>query len=507
MHQAKRLYDADAVRRLDALAIESGIDGFELMQRAGQFTFDVIRSQALGGRRIAVFCGHGNNGGDGYVIARLAHEHGLRVCVVATEAPKTVDAAKAAKLCPVQSITVEQFGAGQFDHVADADFGTEQCDFVVDAVLGNGLTSTPRGAAMAMIETINRLARDDGTVVVAVDVPSGLNSSNGHVAGLCVQADHTVTFIGMKPGLLTGRGPAVSGQIRFHDCGIDQSVYEQQVAGADLLEPTRKEALEIARSADAHKGSAGRVLIIGSNLGYFGAARLSCEAALRTGAGLVSLATRVEHYPQIVVGREEIICRAIDADGSVGRWLGEADVVAIGPGLGQDSWARCQFEAALGHVGPLVIDADALNLLAEKSKRLDQAVITPHPGEAGRLLNISSAEVQADRIACALRLQEKYACVVVLKGAGTVIVSRDRQISICDRGHAGMASAGMGDVLTGIVASLLAQGAAPETAARLGVWIHATAAEDAGVGGAIGIVAGDLMQPLRRRRASIIDKN
>jgi len=485
-HRVQYLYDAATVRSLDAEAIRSGVSGFELMQRAGQFTFDVIRRLRPDGRRIGVICGHGNNGGDGWVVARLAAEFGLSVTVVATQPPKTEDAAEAARRCSLAPVAPESLIQQHFD-------------IVVDAVLGNGLDHAPRGAATVLIDTIQRLALHADTTVIAIDVPSGLNASTGYIPGDCVTADHTCTYIGMKAGLVTGAGPAVCGQIHFHDCGIAAAIYRPRTHCATLVSPSPSQKREIARTADAHKGRAGRLLVVGSNLGYFGAARLTCEAALRTGTGLVSLATRAEHYPHIVAGREEIILRTLDDRIGLDHWLTEADVVALGPGLGQDEWARRQFAFLPEIRGPVVVDADALNLLAQRPQRIDNAVFTPHPGEAARLLDVSNGEIQKDRIASALSLQQKYGGVIVLKGAGTVIVGRDRAVSVCDRGHAGMASAGMGDVLTGVIASLLAQGAKPETAAALGVWIHALAAEDAGMGGEIGIVAGDLMQPLRRR--------
>lgn len=493
VHASDWIFDADGVRKLDALAIDNSTSGFDLMQRAGSFAFERLRRRWPMARHIAVLCGSGNNGGDGYIVARLAQEHGLEVRLVVSAEAKTEAAREAARRCPLSAVTS--------DKLFDA-----KVDVVVDALLGNGLESAPRGSALHLIEVVAELQKVWQCEVLAVDVPSGLNSSSGNAPGAVVKAAETCTFIGMKFGLLTGRGPALAGDVSFYDCEVPPDIYRHVPFVARRLEPAAALVESIARDADWHKGQSGRVTIVGSNTGYAGAARLSAEAALRSGAGLVTVATRAEHYPAIIAGCYELMCQVIDDGNSVASLLEGADVVAIGPGLGRDRWASTQLDAVCMSDLPKVLDADALNLLAESPRRLNNAVMTPHPGEAARLLGTSIATVQADRQAAAKTLFERFGATVVLKGAGSLVVSGSDQTWVCTHGHEGMATAGMGDVLTGVIASLIAQGADVVSAARLGVLLHARAAEDAGTDGKIGILASDLLQPLRRRRNSLINK-
>ncbi len=476
----QQLYTADQVRELDRVAIEDrGLDGYGLMQRAGRAAFTAMIHRWPRSRAVAVFCGSGNNGGDGYVIATLARRAGLSVRLHASGAPKSEAASKA--MCDYTA------GGGVVEKLTSTPISG--ADVLVDALLGTGLEREVSGSYADAIEAINEVS----TPVLAIDMPSGLHSDNGRVMGTAVSADATVTFIGMKLGLFTGRGPARAGEVLFDDLGVPTDIYESVAASAHRLQPVPPMLATLRRPRDAHKGERGRVLVIGGDLGMLGAIQLCGEAAYRGGAGLVRLITRPEHAVAANSRCPELLVTATDSGAQLRRALVNADAVAIGPGLGQEDWGRSMLAAALEWRGPLVVDADALNLLAADAVRRDNWVLTPHPGEAGRLLRLSGAAVQDDRVAAVRAIAERYGCTTVLKGAGSLVVGPDQGLWVCDRGNPGMAVGGMGDVLTGVVAALAGQDLSLPAAARLGVWLHATAADYAAAdSGAGGMLASDL---------------
>ena len=485
------LYTAAQVRALDRHATKAhGIPGYELMNRAAGGALTTLRQRFPAARRLRIWCGAGNNAGDGYVLARLALAAGLSVEVVAIAPPEKLsgDAAKAWR----------DWSAAGPERVTRAAPGAHDVDLQVDALLGTGLDRPLEGAMAEAVRRIN----DSEAAVVALDIPSGLAADSGAVLGIAVRADLTVTFVGLKQGLLTGAGPAHTGELVFDDLGVDAANAGIEPSMRRLLPDDLRDWLRVRRR-DAHKGSHGRVLVIGGGPGMSGAARLAAEAALRVGAGLVSVATVPAHVPAIVAARPEIICHGIHGD-SVGlavldELLGSADVVALGPGLGRSDWARSLWERALRHTGTLVVDADGLNLLAEDPAGTEgMRVLTPHPGEAGRLLGISTAEVQADRPAALRALIARFGGIVVLKGSGSLVARNGECPWLCDRGNPGMASAGTGDVLTGAIAGLAAQLGCAWTAARAGVLVHALAGDVAAhEGGERGLLAGDLLAGLR----------
>jgi len=479
------LYGAAESRRLDALVTEQlGISGVELLERAGAAAWEVLAATWPAARNIVVVCGAGNNGGDGYVIARLAKAAGRNVRVLACTPPSELrgEAAVAARAA---SPGIQPFAAAD---LAGADL-------IVDAVFGTGLTRPVEGVFRAVIEAINAA----GAPVFAVDIPSGLSADTGSVLGAVVRATATVTFIGLKTGLFTGAGPDRAGRLFFRDLGAPRSVYAKVESVAARIDLESVVALLPPRRRDAHKGDFGHVLVIGGDQGFAGAPRMAAEAAARTGAGLVTVATRPEHAALIPAARPELMARGISAPADLGPLLERADVVAIGPGLGQSDWSRALLARVMETRHALVLDADALNLLAAEPARSDRWVLTPHPGEAARLLGTETAAVQADRLCAAAELQARYGGVAVLKGSGTIIAAGDRVPSICSAGNPGMASGGMGDVLTGVIAGLLAQRFAPAVAARIGVCLHAAAADAAAAkGGERGLLAGDLMPEIRR---------
>ncbi len=479
------LFGADQVRELDRIAIEElEIDAYALMRRAGQAGFDALCAEWPRADAVTVVCGSGNNGGDGYVVSELALRAGWPVSVIAVKPPGTEVAKRAA---------ADFRAAGGVAQAWPARAAVER-GVVVDGLLGTGLDKPVTGIYAQAIDYVN----DTGRPVLALDVPSGLNADTGCVMGCAVRAGLTVSFIGLKLGLFTGSGREYAGGIRFSDLAVPAATYRSVAPRAARIEPYADGLLPVRRARDAHKGMGGRVLIVGGNRGMAGAARMSGEAAYRAGAGLVEIAAPEEQVAAIGGGCPELMVHGVDPRAWTQPWKRVA-AVAVGPGLGQDGWALRMFAAVLESTLPTVVDADALNLLSTQPERRANWVLTPHPGEAARLLQTTPAQVQADRPAAAAALVDRYGGVVVLKGSGTLVAAANQTLSLCDRGNPGMASGGMGDVLTGIIAGLLAQGLPPWDAARLGVWLHARAADAATWGcGEIGLMATDLLPWVRR---------
>lgn len=476
------LYTAAQSRELDRRAIAAGLDGYTLMTRAGQAAFQLLRERWPQATRIVVLAGPGNNGGDGYVLARLAWAQHLdvRVLTVGDHEQLRGEAAEAASAA-TRARVPEQSWQGILP----------EADVYVDALFGTGLNKPVSGDFAAAIAALNR----SGRPVLALDLPSGLHADTGAELGEAVHADATLSFIALKAGLLTGRGPALTGELFFSSLSVPESIYADlpplahRLVAADLNSLGR-------RPRDAHKGQHGHVLIVGGNHGMAGAVALAGEAALRCGAGLVSIATRPAHTAALTARRPELMCHGVEAAGALAPLLARASVVVLGPGLGRDEWARALFGAVLDAGLPLVLDADALNLLAGQPERRPDWVLTPHPGEAARLLGTSTAAVQADRFAAVAALAARYGGAIVLKGAGT-LVHDGQGISLCPYGNPGMATAGMGDVLSGVTGALLAQ--RQPQAAALAVLAHALAGDKAArEGGERGLLAADLFPFLRQ---------
>ncbi|MEO8444002.1 MAG: NAD(P)H-hydrate dehydratase [Gammaproteobacteria bacterium] len=485
------VWTPEAVRTLDQTATSAfGIVGYDLMTRAGEAVCAAAAARWPEARRWLVLCGAGNNAGDGYVIARLARRAGIavQVCALSEPAALTGDAATAWRDFSGEGGSVLPFAPAL---LADAEL-------VIDALLGIGLARPVTGAYRAVIEAVNIAGRP----VLAVDIPSGLDATTGQPSGAAVRADLTVTFVGRKLGLYLGDGPAWAGRVEFADLGIPPGVVER--AGLVGCAPLRLfgagelPRLLPRRPATAHKGNFGHVLVVGGNHGMSGAVRLAGEAALRSGAGLVSVATRPAHAALLPLVRPELMCHGISGPADLLPLLGRATVVAIGPGLGQDDWARALLDAVLSTPLPLVLDADALNLLPSAAGRRDDWILTPHPGEAGRLLGRSSAEVQRDRLGALGALLDRYSGTVILKGSGTLVGGISGVPWVIPSGNPGMATAGMGDVLTGVTAGLVAQHGAPDPEiAAAAAYVHGAAGDAAAAGGQRGMVASDVLARLR----------
>jgi NAD(P)H-hydrate epimerase len=488
MSSASVLYSAAQVRALDAYAIAQGTDGYTLMRRAAEAALRALRSRWPTAMRVVIVTGGGNNGGDGYVLARFAQAAGLTAAVLAAVPPLLLraDALRA----------YEDFRASGGRILDYEPALLSACDVIVDALLGTGLREPVRPALAQVIAAINACDRP----VFSLDLPSGLNADSGEVMGAAVSADCTISFVALKTGLFLGSAPEFVGRLIFDDLEVSPP---EEVRFRPLLE--RLGEGEIARTLprrrrEANKGDFGRVLIVGGGPGMPGAVRLAGESCLRVGAGLVTVATARDNLSAVVAGRPELIVHAVDAVATLLPLLASADVVAVGPGLGQSPWAQAMLESVFGCGKPLVIDADALNLLAQSARSAPaHSVLTPHPGEAGRLLGSSAALVQSDRMAALGALQARHPdSVIVLKGAGTLIGAAGRIPGICERGNPAMAAPGMGDVLTGAIAGILAQCHDLWLAARAGALAHALAGDELARDRSRGILALELAEAMSR---------
>jgi hydroxyethylthiazole kinase-like uncharacterized protein yjeF len=502
MNRPTALYSAAQVRALDAYEIQKRhVPSYTLMTRAAQGALKILRARWPQARRLAVVCGAGNNGGDGYVLARLARSEGLEALVLSTTPPDRLqgDARRA------QSEWLEAGGAAH-PFAPDALAG---CDVIVDGLSGTGLSGPPRPEMVAVIRAINAAHRP----VLALDLPSGLDADTGTVQGAAVRAEITVCFLGLKSGLFLGAGPEHAGVVMLEDLGVVAPALPEFRPAMRRIDEAELATHLPRRARDVHKGSHGRLLIIGGGTGMPGALRLAGEAAMRVGAGLVTVAGAPENLVSVTATRPELIYLPTSVDTSLDEAIRGASVVAIGPGLGRGEWAQRLWAQVLRAEGvPVVVDADALNLLALSPVKLPSDwILTPHPGEAARLLGTDTAAIQADRSGAARELRARHGAVVVLKGAGTLVASAaaedesSTELHLCDRGNPGMATAGMGDVLTGVIAGLRAQirdvapraGHLSATAARLGVLVHALAGDSASQGGQRGLIASDVIAELR----------
>ncbi|PCJ23866.1 MAG: bifunctional ADP-dependent NAD(P)H-hydrate dehydratase/NAD(P)H-hydrate epimerase [SAR86 cluster bacterium] len=508
----RKLYRADQIRKLDQIAIEEfGISGFNLMHTAATVAFNTLLEKWPQTRYVQIFAGSGNNAGDGYIVAGLAHDQGIGVEVIQLSDPQKLqgDAKKAWQWA--QQRQVEMAGFSNFNPQRQTEHANT---VIVDALLGTGLDRAVAGDYKSAIEYINSTS----SPVVAIDIPSGLSADTGQSFGTTVIADLTITFIAMKQGMLTNEGRDFVGEIIYHDLDVPKEVF--QADSAPLPSATRIDINYIShnlrpRARSSHKGTHGHVLIMGGDYSYGGAVIMAAEAAQRSGAGLVSVITRSTHRSAMLARRPEImVVGTEDESPQLDSVLSKASVIVIGPGLGRSMWGRELLQQALStqmaNKTPLVIDADALHLLAGKNHqgqtsagsniKRDNWILTPHPGEAAALLNCSIAEIQADRFLAVRNLNKTWGGVCLLKGSGSLICADQQQsLFLSSEGNAGMASGGMGDVLSGLVASLVAQGLSLEQSLCSAVCIHGEAADlSMEANGQRGMVATDLFPYIRQ---------
>lgn len=481
------LYNNLQIRQFENHLIQDNIQTeMQLMEAAGHAAFLQLQKHWPAARKIAVFCGKGKNAGDGFILARLAHQHHLEVRVYALAPIQTLPSSsqQAAQIAEDAGLTIEK-------SVANFSF----VDVIVDAIFGSGLKGEVREPFAEIIQAINA----SKLPVLALDVPSGIDVDTGGILGCAVRAGVTVTFIGLKQGLFTNQAPAFCGKIIEAPLNISPSDFQSLTPSAKLLESGEIKPLLPKRQRNTFKNDYGHVLVIGGDYGMGGAVRMAAEAAMRVGAGLVTVATRPEHVTIVSGSCPELMCHQIANAEDLEPLLARATVLVVGPGLGKSEWSRSLINKILAVNLPKIIDADGLNLLAEKSSPIQgHWILTPHPGEASRLLSCQITEVQADRFLIAKKLQQSYGGVIVLKGAGTIIASKDAYPAVCPAGNPGMASGGMGDVLSGILGGLLAQKLSLTAAAYAGVFIHSSAADLAAAsGGERGLLATDLLPYLR----------
>jgi len=482
----EHLYSSEGSRLVDREAINSlQLAEGGLMERAGAAAYGVICRRWPGISTLNVVCGPGNNGGDGYIVARLAHEAGIKVRVCQVVSPKTDDAQRALEQLNLRGVTVEP---ANIETIGEAEL-------VVDAVLGTGLSRRPSGVFKTAIQAINA----SGRPVLALDCPSGLDMDTGWTGGVAVQATVTVAFICLKGGLLTGRAPDLTGDIVVECLEVPAAVLTNVEPMACCISARIVQERLPARRRTMHKGEAGHLVVIGGDVSMAGAAQLAGTAALRTGAGLVTIATRRSNMDAIGRSQPELMCHPVEDQLSLETVLAGKTAVVVGPGLGQSQWGVEMLSAVLASGLPGVVDADALNLLAQAPRQTGQMILTPHPGEASRLLNTDIDAIQSQRFVSATKIRSQYDGICVLKGAGTLVATEGGNLWLCKEGNPGMATAGMGDVLAGIIGALLCQGLVPGDAAIAGVWLHSRAADLAAAdGGERGLLASDLWGYLRR---------
>jgi len=495
------LYQASEIKHIEQTAAASGgYPMYDLMEKAGMTVWQFARIHWPGLSKISVICGKGNNAGDGFVLARLAANEGkdVQVLVVEPDTEFKGDALVAYQAMIEQGIKPRQFSLSLLRNQ----------DLIVDAILGTGLSGPLRENFHRVIETVNSFIEsceeDNRTPVLSIDIPSGLASDTGYANPVAIQANRTLTFIAIKSGMVTGHARACCGKIDLDSLGIDIDAMEtspqQHFPAVAWLDESDKLIHNLPkRSKVSHKGDHGHLLLVGGDYGFGGAILMSAIAAARCGVGMLTILTRDAHVAPILGQCPEAMIRSVSGadDPALKKILSSVDAVVIGPGLGQEEWGAGLLTMICTTELPILIDADALNLLALNHCQNEQWVMTPHPGEAGRLLGVNTSDIQEDRYSAVIRLQETFSGVAVLKGAGSLIIDQNQCITVCDEGNPGMASAGMGDILSGIIGSLLAQGVENSLAARTGVALHARAGDLAAMNGQKGLMATDLITPLR----------
>jgi hydroxyethylthiazole kinase-like uncharacterized protein yjeF len=481
------VYLTDEIRRIETLAA-AGPNPPQLMERAGRAAADLARELAGGnGKPIAVIAGPGNNGGDAFVLARHLQAGWFDV--------RVTFAGDTQKLSSDATAALSEWRKAGGEISSELPPGLD-CALVVDGLFGIGLQRELSGRYAEIVSWINARSAP----VLALDLPSGLEADSGRVLGCAVRAAHTITFIGLKPGLLTLDGPDHAGELHLAPLGLDASTFGQSqgsLIGREVLSTGLSR-----RALNSHKGTFGSVAIVGGAPGMLGAPLLAGRAALKLGAGRVYVGLLDERAPGVDPVQPELMLRSAAA----ALDLEQITALAVGPGLGLSAEAQALTQRALLSTQPLVLDADALNLLAAHeslrsalARRSAATLLTPHPAEAARLLGVPIADVQHDRVRAAVKLARTFRCGIVLKGAGSVCAWTDGRWAINTSGNPGMASAGMGDVLTGLLASLLAQGAAPDAALATGVWLHGAAADTLAASGTgpVGLAASETIDAAR----------
>jgi ADP-dependent NAD(P)H-hydrate dehydratase / NAD(P)H-hydrate epimerase len=480
-------YSAQQVRCGESVAAKAkGLEMFGLMERAGQAVFAIGMAQYPAANHWLVCCGQGNNGGDGYIVASLAKSVGIYVTVWQHGNPE--------QLKGDAQVAYQHWLSHGGVTFPVADELPEEVDVIIDALLGTGLKGEVRDATWQVIQRLNQFDKP----IISVDIPSGLCADTGNVLGIAIHADHTVSFIGLKQGLITGRARDYVGMLHYAGLGIEETFNQQNKATVTAIDPKSLSKLLPKRRACAHKGNHGRALLVGGNIGMGGAVILAAMACAKSGVGLAAVMSHANNVTPLLVSIPEVMSCDWENERLLLERVDWCDVIAIGPGLGRDSKAQRLLSLAQSSPKPKVVDADALYFLGLEPNIDSQRIITPHPGEASHLLNMPIESIEKNRFSAVQALQAKFGGVVVLKGAGTLVCD-GQDTYVCLAGNPGMASGGMGDVLSGIIASLLAQGLNVSEAARMGVLIHSMAADKSALEhGERGLLASDLLHYIRR---------
>ncbi len=473
----RKVYTSKQIKAVDELSAKHlKINSFELMQKASSALFSYLHSY----RNLLIVTGAGNNAGDGFVIATLALEQGKKVsvwCLIPVEKlPK--DAKQAAN---------NYLSAGG-EILTNSPKDTYEC--IVDAIFGTGLNREVSGNFATAIDWINgQIAH-----ILSVDIPSGLEADTGNILGCAVNADVTVTIICYKPGILTNHGKDLCGQLYLEDLDIPDKLLQTVETKISKLDKSLLSYTNFHHHHNSHKGSFGKALVVGGHDGMLGALMLAGRSALSSGCGMVEVVSNTEQTVMISIHCPELITASnINAS----RFASSADVIAIGPGLGLNQQSKDVLKHCIDLNKPMVIDADAITLIANQPINLPtNTVLTPHPKEAASLLDTDIGSIQSDRISAAREISKKYQATVILKGSGTIIADIQGEAYICPYGYSGMATAGMGDVLTGMVASLMAQGFSTLQAANCAVVWHALSAENCNKGNCL--IATDVIEQLNK---------
>ena len=497
-----KLYTASETRKIDNLAIkEKGISGYSLMQMAAEFTLDVILREFSPVEELIIFCSKGKNSGDGFLLGSFAKEFGLEVTIVMSNTSNVIKGVSRKAFEEMKDAKVKIISTKSIEKLKVSNKAV-----IVDALIGTGLKGNLRKNIKESILALNKLGVK--LPVLSLDIPSGVNPDTGDADDIAVYADITATFVAQKRGCFTSVGKKFSGEIIYSDLEIPKNLFSKITSTSYVVDYEDSISKVVYREQDAHKGHFGNVLIVGGDRGLGGAGLLSSRAAVYSGAGLTSLVTRPEHVSASLVSCPEVMVKGVDSGQDIEEHLVKPDVIAIGPGLGQSAWSeqmiqRVFWEAEKRDIS-VIMDADALNLLTKlklSSNLPKRLILTPHPGEASRLLNTSVAVIESNRFSAAAKIQKKFNATVVLKGSGTVICHKSggtQKWGICDSGNPGMATGGMGDVLTGIIAGLLAQGLTLKEAAEAGVDLHAKAADQASLEfGEAGLTSSDVINELK----------
>jgi NAD(P)H-hydrate epimerase len=502
-----RLVTAGEMRAIDGKAIEEyGIPGIVLMENAGKCVVDAVIRQLGGsvqGKAITIFVGKGNNGGDGLVVARHLLNMGADVRVLMITEPAGLKGDAQTNLAIWQKLGQKIYLVHQTNGINLVKVSLLSTDLIVDAMFGTGF----KGVVSEKISRIIELINTSGLPIVAVDIPSGLEADTGNIGGACVNASVTVTFGLPKLGMVLEPGATVTGTLEVVDISLPKPLLTanstKYLLSLDMITKWLPE-----RKSSNHKGDFGRVLVVAGSKGMLGAAMLTATAALKSGSGLVTLAVPASCHDTVAGKIPEIMTIALpDTNGAIAtealeiilESLAKVDVLAIGPGLSQNPETINFVQQLLLRVRiPTVVDADAINALARNTELLQQIetplVITPHPGEMARLLDATTAEVQEQRFYLAQQCAEAWGCTVLLKGARTIIAEPNGVIYINPTGNQGMATAGSGDVLTGIIAGLVAQGMDVTKAAATAAYLHGMAGDKGVVDlGGYSLMAGDII--------------